>query len=1002
MFHSTTSISFFSLCNQCKPSMVGEKAAGDRSASVPQSYWWRKIHNLNARSRLQEVSGSLNCAERFSSLVSCHRGYSSVAFYAVFSLFILTFVYAIWKIVSAHSRSARRPGSGNSTSVAKLTPTTHAPTYYVSTHTWLQNENVLDHFHQSGKKNHPFGNESPRENPYPAIFISPGNNDRSKIPPVDIPVRANPVLGNAFPSWTSGERGTNPLYDYYPGLENTVQPPLANPTYPTASYPSVYNSFSPTASYPAGFNPYLRLPFTSENNRQRFQFRPTAYSPAPYNVNNLGIFNERAGTFSSPLSYRHPYFLPTTNSRLPQRSYEGNYPLNTKGTVQTSPSPLIAFFKESSNNANKFRHQAKKRRRKRKKLPRTIRKQVKKGRNHVQNHLKYDYLEDIEENNRDHRKKTFSRGRKKSGHRWKTIRNVRKKNHEKSSKNYNFAKKQKPMDRVQHARPDKRARIPLGPHGYRHARHHAKTQQHTVHNRPLHFKHLGYHVWNNQDVKKAHSHRITHHHSQRNVQRHRSALRPHDYRHARYHAKKQRHTVHNRPLHFKHLGHHVWNNQHVKKARSHQIPHDRSQRNVQRHREANHKKHRKVLDFRLYKKYRKHHSIADEIRGRWNISRHRVRTCKIIDQFSTRGTVKMTRMKGHNRYLHTLLVCRPVRLRIRNRIHRRKYSMKYAQLCSKRWYLTSAIVFVDRSSNDPERPRYKVRICESSYAHAVKLLPAKSKETKIWNISDTFVRKMEREDDRDSNDKSSSHPHERKRHHGHKKVKKHKKWTLRRHKNLTRRKSHHILKAKRQKTVLSNKSKTLSRNSKHDALRNHSRKVKKSQNNGKKHKRKETKKNETSSKRKGENVDSDKEFYNKLLKVLKLAKIYDKKNANGTRTEKVFDSLEAVLTESQNATKQYAPNKTKQATNTSVQKHMKSGGHTNREVSPKDAQKKQATSKDNIQMLLAKILPVVLKNLHNDTEASGKVVTRITTKPTPKVTTKPTKPRTSTVKNYST
>lgn len=985
--------------------MVGEKAAGDRSASVPQSHWWRKIHNLNARSRLQEVSGNLNCAERFSALVSCHRGYSSVAFYAVFSLFILTFVYAIWKIVSAHSRSGRRPGSGNSTSVAKLTPTTRAPTYYVSTHTWLQNENVLDHFHQSGKKNPAFGNESPRENPYPAIFISPGNNDRSKIPPVDIPVRAHPVLGNVFPSWTSGERGTNPFYDYYPGLENTAQPPLANPTYPTAPHPSVYNPFSPTAPYPAGFNPYLRLPFTSQNNRQRFQFRPTASSPAPYNVDNLGMFNEKAGMFSSPLanlSYRHPYFLPTSNNLLPQSFYDGNYPSNTRPTVQTSLSPLIGFLKESSNNANTFRHKAKQRRRKRKKLPRTIRKQVKKGRNHSQNHLKDDYLEDIVENNRDNQKNKFSRRRKKSGHHWKTIRNVRKKNHEKSNKNYNFAKKQKPKDRVQHTRPDKRTRIPLGPHGYRHARHHAKKQQHTVHKRPLHPKHLGYHVWNNQHIEKARSHRIPHHHSQRNVRRHRSPLRPHDYRHVRYHAKKQQHTVHNRPLHSKHLSHHVWKNEHIKKARSHQILHDRSQRNMQRRQEANPNKHRKVLDFRLYKKYRKHHSIADEIRGRWNISRHRVRTCKVIDKFSTIGTVKMTRMKEHNRYLHTLLVCRPVRLRIRNRVHRRKYSMKYAQLCSKRWYLTSGIVFVDRSSNNPERPRFKVRICESSYAHTVKLLPAKSKETKIWNISDKFVRKMEREDVRDSNDKSSSHQHELKRHHGHKNVKKHKKWKSRLHKNLTRRKSHPTVKTKRQKVVLSNKSKTLSHNAKHDTLRKHRRKVKKSQNKGKKHKRNETKptikKNETISKRKGENGDSDKEFYNKLLKVLKLAKIYDKKNSNGTRTEKIFDSLEAVLTESQNTTKQYAPNKTKHATNTSVQKHMKSGGHTNREVSPKDAQKNQARNKDNIQMLLAKILPVILKSLHNDTEASGKVVTGITTKPTTKVTTKPTKPRTSTFK----
>lgn len=964
--------SFSSLFNHCKPSMVGEqgnRTSGTRSASTPQSYWWKRIHNLNARSRLQEVGSSLSCTEKFSSLVSCHRGYSSVAFYAFFSLFVLTFLYAIWKIVSAHSRSPRRPASGNSTSVAKLNPTTHAPTGYASTYAWLEKGNVLDRFHQSAKKLPSLHNENPPEKSFPGIFIPTENDKRSKIWTVNgnihFPITEQPVLRYPSPSWTSRERTANPFYDYYEGPYNTVNPPLDNPTYPTVSYPSVFKPLSPIAPYPTDFNPYLRTPFRSRNNNQRFQFRTPASSRFPYNTNSLGLYNENVARLSPPLanmSYRYPYHLPTNRNELPQGSYDNNYygdisSQNREGGVETSPSPLITFMRESQNNARKSRQHSIKSRRNRKKLRRKIRKREKKKRNQKQNHLRYGYIEDIEENNEMNSKKAIIRKHHKvNNHREMTFKHPRRKHHEEFKKYHQYSRTQKPKHRVQHARAYKRTHIPVRVDGYRHSRYHARKQHHTVYNKRVHAKALKYRDRSISRTKKT-------------------ARDNHPTRHARLRAHS-------------HRSHHGGRNVHV--------------------RHTQHRRHRKVLDFKLYHLYRKHHSIDDEIRGKWKISRHRVRTCKLVDQFSTRGTVKMTRKKGARRYLHTLLICRPVRLRFRRRVHRRRYSMKYAQLCSKKWYVSKGIIVVEKDSNDQEIPRYKVQICQPSYAHA------SSKETKIWKISDKFVRKMEREDKKKNDVKSSSFKHGNKHERYNNKLKKYKKWnegkgSKGRHRNRKHghrdypvSRSHHALKTKRHRNVSGQKSKPNSRN--HLKLgESHRRKLAKLQDKRKKHHNKKedmkssTNKNFTTNKRKGGKNESDKEFYQKLLKVLKLAKMYDKKKSNDTRSENVFDSLEAVLAQSQNTTAQFTQGKKEKAMVASIKRNNTSKHRTNSKALPKNSRKNHGESNVNIQALLAKILPVVLKNLRiSDIKGSDSALTKVTTKPTPKVTT--TKPKTSTVK----
>ena len=905
--------------------MVGEqgnRTSGTRTASVPQSYWWRKLHSLNARSRLQEVSGSLSCTEKFSSLVSCHRGYGSVAFYAVFSLFILTFLYAIWKIVSAHSRSARRPGSGNTTSVAKLSPTAHAPSSYFNTHAWLQKEHVLDHFHQSLKKLPPFQNEAPQEKPSPAIFLPPETDERSKISSIisntDFPSRGQTMPRNPSPTWTWRGIATKPFYNYQQGGYNTVQPSLNNPLYPTVPYPSGLNPLFPMVPYPPGFQPYLRSPFfRGANNNQRFQFRMPTSRPVPYN-NNYNRSNRKAD-----ISYRSPYYYFPTNKNS-QVYYGDNTLQSTEGGIQSSPSPLISFLNESYNDTSRSKNLSEKSRRKRKKLGRKPRGKEKKKSNHMRHHVKYDNVEDIEEKSKKNLNKEITTKHHRVKNYQKAKENLRKKNHEKISKGHKYFMEPKNNHPTQHAPPYKQTRGGSAARVNEHARYRGKKS---------HLKLL-------PKSRRAKS------------PKYRRTSIPHVKKITRAsHLKKRRHET---PK----AHHHV-----------HHTPHHR---------------HNSVLDFRLYRLYRKHHSVNDEIRGKWNISRHRVRTCKLIDRFSTRGTVKTTRtMAGKNRYLHTLLICRPVRLRIRKRIHRRRYSLKYAQLCRKKWFVSEGLIRVQKTSNDQEIPRYTVQICEPSYVHGIQRLSVNSKETKIWKISDEFVRKMEREDEKNVHIKGQNKK---------KKVKKQTKLKQERRTRSRQQKqiSYHVLKTKKHSIFSVQKSKPKTNNQLHEKQSHQSRK---SQAKRKKHHdRKENKvlknKNKTISKPKGGDIDSEKGFYGKLLKVLKLAKIYDRKKGNRTPGDGVFDSLEAVLAQSQNITKEST--RSKPTVKPSVKKHS------SHQSSRKHTWNNQDKSNDNVQRLLAKILPAVLKSFHSDDLKVGDSAdSKVTTRPTPKTTTKP---RTKTAK----
>lgn len=113
----------------------GEKktrSSKSRRPRLPKSYRLQKKipESANkASSKLKNFKcGNLNCTtEKLSSLLMCQKGYASFAFYAIFTLFILAFIYVLWKIVSANtSRSgqSRRPEAS-----PKVSPTTTAPTW---------------------------------------------------------------------------------------------------------------------------------------------------------------------------------------------------------------------------------------------------------------------------------------------------------------------------------------------------------------------------------------------------------------------------------------------------------------------------------------------------------------------------------------------------------------------------------------------------------------------------------------------------------------------------------------------------------------------------------------------------------------------------------------------------------------------------------------------------------------------------------------------------------
>lgn len=918
--------------------MVGEQESrtsgtgGSGTASVPQSYRWKRIQNMNARSRLQEVSGSLNCAEKFSSLVSCQRGYGSVAFYAVFSLFILTFLYTIWKIVSAHSRSARRPGSSNSTS-----PTvSHTPTGYSSGREWIKTENILDHFHQSVKNLRPF----PQRKPSPTVYYPSEDKKRVKISSVhnnaDFPTRENPS-----PTWPSSGGATKSFYNYYPGSFNTVQPPVTYLSFPRGPYPRGPVPSS-TFPYPTAFNPYLRLPFPGGvNSNQRLPSGAEASNLLPYNGNSMGIFNENESPSSSSMeniSYRAPYNFPTNKNTFPQSFYNKAYYgdnayyrdnafQNAEAGAKTSPSPLISFLTESSHDARKLRHHFKQSGRKRKKSGRRVTKHNKKKRNHFRKPIEHEYIENIEEKNNRYGKST--KHRKVNGNR-KAFKQLRKKYHEdKISQDHHYDKTTGNTKLRSHLRKYKRTRISTNAHAQHQPRNNLKVHK------KLPFI--------SQKYKRTNIP-----HRQKTTQA--SYLKPSFQKHQIQHFRRQ-----------KHFG-------------AHHIPH-RRQHNF--------------FNFKLYRRYRKHHTVNDEIHGRWKISRHRVRTCKRISQFSTRGTVKITRASGHNRrFLHTLLICRPVRLRVRRGQHRRRYSLKYAQLCSKKWYVTKGVIYVHKTSNDQdETPRYSVRICEPSYAHAMKLVPAEGKDTKVWSISEQFVRKMKKEDAKKFNVKMSSKNVHR---HNHREGK----LIHYKRKNKVKARERSVINNKRRGGHHTHKTATHKRNRHHESKAAHhdnkqikQHKLKKSYDHkNTKHDRKKklvsgNKKKNSNGKTKGPVVDSDKLFYRKLLKVLKLAKMRDRKNANSTRSNDVFDSLEAVLMQSQSETKKYSQSKNHTKTELNFKKNKNTKQKASQKDSPKHAQRIQEKSNNNtIHKLLAKILPAVVGIINGDAGASA--ITMVTTKPT--------------------
>ena len=901
----------------------GKRASRMRASPGTKSHWWRKLYNLNARSRLQEVGGSFNCTEKFSMLVSCHRGYGSVAFYAVFSLFILAFLYAIWKIVSAHSRSGRRPGSGSSTTVTKISPTAHAPTGYVS-----NTENGFDGFHQRVKNIRPFQGEGPERAPSSGMFSPQENEVRSKIPStpknMGFPMTRDSLVGRPSSPWPIGSAGTRITSDY-PNLLDTSHTQWSD-------IPS---------SSPTGLNPYFQLPFPRESSDvPGLPFSSSGFTPGPYNnINPLKFYNGRGFLLPFPrtndsLNVPSPSFSPTSKT-VPESSYGNSYYGdgdidNSKERVRTSPSPLISFLSEGPN--NEYRSKA---------------------------HIKDSWRkhEKSYRKTRRHKKKKNSEGRTKG----------------------NFARNHHSMYHRQEKRKQK-------PSHFKKKKHHFKTKSRTE-NRQLRGhsdKRVGVSSNGHESLRKK-EHRVF----KGRVADYRSQLHIHPHRKVGNQEKLKLRSYHG-------------------SVGRHKPSPDGSGTNVR----VSLARHR-ILNSRLYRIYRRHHSVNEEIQGKWQVSRHHVRTCKLIDHHRTRGTVKVSRTKHKNKgYLHTVLVCRPVTLRLRKKKNPGgRSALRYAQLCQKKWYITKGVIHVRRVSNKGAGiPNYVVYVCAPWYARAKKLLPVEGKGTKVWKITRDVIRDMKRMDHGFENHKHRAYPSK----HAHKHVSDKSKSKNEKRKD----------KGRERATGLKANTKMV------DSHHSHRRKKAKGKNHrefdiGKsvkktaelKGKRKEETGQAKASRKKvsvfaggkTERYDSDKAFYSKLLKVLRLAKIYSKKNKNRTYDNNIFDSLEAVLIQSQNS----IINSTQKTKNSTI-KNMTHGETSIKNSSANSFKHKGGLqSREFVQKLLRKLLPVVLKSIHGDGDESKPVTRKLanptttpaTTRTTPTVrttpTTSPTQPSRSTIASNS-
>lgn len=940
-----------------------------RSHKVPKSVRWQK--NLTSTSPasngIKKLScSSFNCTEKLSSILMCQKGYASIALYAVFALFILAFIYTLWKIVSANtSRSgqSRRPDSPT-----KASPTAKAPTWSE------EDEEELKKFFPvvvdaptRGIEKHSKGSEGP-----PTVTINPTALSPSleHFPTESVLQTVSRLKGSVF-----GEDVSSQPY------QENHQPPIIGEDYMPVNPP--YDPKWPPINIPP---PPPPLPWQSFIGRQLpwtlRQRRPQASLMRDGRLQ--GQFDQR-GKFS----YRKMKSKLQKTNEMPQPPTNAKYNFRDNGNSEVRNEQRANRHKKSKKHHDHFSNHH----------------------HHPEHHQSESQHNDAvlvrNENQRNfdelqlgipiHHKKNYARDFILRPQR------TRHQHNDYSNDAQYYDAEETPNDRSDneddsnqhdHGHQSSHLHHRVEKHGKHHHHHHRKPTEPRHHHPHLHHhtqheqeEHHQKHTSNIDNAEHHHPNRH-HHHQEDNDSHHRHhSNQHHHHEHIDSQIAHQIHSQHhidhhhNKQNHYQHHNHHETHQQHhhLKHGNPHQHHHhdqksdeagnsdDDDDKNDIRHKIPHHVRHehkekhshRKhghkedkdatksknvkrlhhIMDLKHYLKYKKHHSVDEEVHGQWKGIKKKIKVCTKLKRFSANGKVLLTRTLYRGRYLYTVLVCNVVHIRKHSK-HRTHSTYKKTQLCYKLYFVTTATLQLNKKNSETGDPaEFEVNACRPSqvHYHSVAFRGALAKEISL-------LRKKNRDQVHRDDVPSPS------------REKQHKKKTGRRQ--------------KRKKKKIIKKSKTKKQSSKrghHSKSEHHSNR----ENHSTKHKSKRVKVERGNRHSK----NSEDTFFNKLLNVLSIVN----KNKGTGNTTTSLSNLKTALQKMKKG-KEKALKKKKKKHSKLSKKHTKKHKKKTKEI--------DISSPSYINKLLSKILPAVVNNVKNEITGKNKVQNvHATTAPTTKQTT---------------
>ena len=720
--------------------MAEEKSGRNgRKNKIPKSYLWKAAEKITQKTSSSNGLADINFSNKICEFVFCNRGYTSVAVYAVILLIIITFIYTIWKIVSPHSsRSNRRPGSNG---LVKIRPSEHVGTGKsdesdegssmihrfhlnieqipnqlkkgdISRHR-SPTKNVLNErvgpydlylgkyfkstqyngYYPTESNGNPMADSQPTFNQYfPFRPRLPNYNGKSTFRRWGPLVRQNPVTTEAptlqspaLPRFYTNTYEKARPTEFDPNkLSATTRYPYRSviwPTYKATSRPS--NSFDNENSFPS------RRQTTTATMMGKYSYLLTPKPPTVKFYKEIKYFGSedqfhsrplqpsRGGKLKDVIKVFTPYQTAKKSENYPFQNSKTNHGRNPKMKNHKPGYKTRSNEKKHSERPNNTQRKSKEKTftsSKRSKLETKI--------FPVKNSFHYQHKQTEQKINPDqkqfHNLAGYSESKK-----------IEKKNLRSEKKNRSHKKKL--VDQTKHFRQQNRNHLSHRRNHYNNVyQQHHHHQKHTLFHRYHHRRHRHqYHL-------NLHQYYHLHHQYQDHRQKH--------------HHHEQRHYRNLRNDHPQHLQKYKNNYQ------SNPFSFSRPLR------------HSPLIDYNHYQQYRRHHSVNDELKGRWISSKHRIKSCKTIRTFQTSGTVKMSKnsYRRNGKTLYTVLACSRVRLRLRKHRHKKwwkKGLTRLAQLCRKSWFITTGFLQLKRDSK--QNISYRVIICNPSFTTKLDLTNSK-------------------------------------------------------------------------------------------------------------------------------------------------------------------------------------------------------------------------------------------------------------------------------------